>query len=310
VGRAADLARIVASGDLTSEITVESRDETGRLMQALKDMNESLSQMVGTLATGTHAIASAAGQIASGNRDLSARSEQQAGSLEETASAMEELTSTVQQNAANARQANELAISASAIAKQGGVVVAEVVNTMRDINAASGKISDIIAVIDGIAFQTNILALNAAVEAARAGEQGRGFAVVAMEVRSLAKRSGEAAKEIKTLIHDSVDKVGAGTRLVDQAGVTMRDVVDSIHRVTGLMGEITSASAEQSAGIAQVSEAVIMMEQATQQNAALVEQSAAAALAMQQQADALAEIVDGFKTRPGLTQAKPLRLAA
>ncbi len=312
VGRAAELARIVASGDLTADISVESKDETGHLMQSLKDMNDSLARMVGTLANGTHAIVRAAGQIASGNRDLSARSEQQASSLEETASAMEELTSTVQQNAANARQANELAISASAIAKQGGQVVAEVVTTMRDIHSASGKISDIIAVIDGIAFQTNILALNAAVEAARAGEQGRGFAVVAMEVRNLAKRSGEAAKEIKTLINDSVDKVGAGTRLVDQAGLTMREVVESIHRVTGLMGEITTASNEQSAGIEQVSQAIVQMEQATQQNGALVEQSAAAAHAMREQADALAEIVDRYKIRPGENAGSPgvSRLAA
>lgn len=309
VGQAAELARTVASGDLTAEITVQSRDETGLLMQALKDMNDGLSRTVATLATGTHAIAAASGQIANGNRDLAARSEQQASSLEETASAMEELTSTVQQNAANARQANELAISASAVARQGGDAVAEVVRTMRDINQASGKISDIISVIDGIAFQTNILALNAAVEAARAGEQGRGFAVVAMEVRNLAQRSGAAAKEISALIHDSVEKVGAGSRLVDQAGVTMREVVDSIHRVTGLMGEITSASSEQSAGIAQVSEAIVMMEQATQHNAALVEQSAAAAQAMQQQADALAEIVNRYKTRSQGTQT-PLLLAA
>ena len=240
-------------------------------------------------------VASASSQIASGNNDLSARTEQQASALEETAASMEELSSTVRQNADNARQANQLAMSASTVAVQGGEVVAEVVQTMKGINASSSKIADIISVIDGIAFQTNILALNAAVEAARAGEQGRGFAVVASEVRNLAGRSADAAKEIKTLINDSVQRVEQGTQLVDKAGATMTEVVNSIRRVTDIMGEISAASSEQSAGVSQVGEAVTQMDQATQQNAALVEEMAAAAGALSAQAGELVSVVSVFK---------------
>ncbi|MBS0308121.1 MAG: cache domain-containing protein, partial [Proteobacteria bacterium] len=242
----------VAHGDLTSDINVERDDETGQLLASLKHMNASLAKIVGEVRSGTESIGSASAQIASGNMDLSSRTEQQASSLEETASSMEELTSTVKQNADNARQANSLAMSASEVAMQGGQVVGQVVQTMGAINDSSKKIVDIIGVIDGIAFQTNILALNAAVEAARAGEQGRGFAVVAAEVRSLAQRSAGAAKEIKALIGDSVEKVDAGSKLVDQAGATMQEVVDSIRRVTDIMGEITAASQEQTSGIEQI----------------------------------------------------------
>ncbi|MQA39854.1 methyl-accepting chemotaxis protein [Rugamonas aquatica] len=289
------LARGVADGDLTRSIAVQSACETGQLMQALKDMTGNLQNLVSQVRSGTDTIATASSQIASGNQDLSSRTEQQASSLEETASSMEELTSTVKQNADNARQANQLAQSASGIAIKGGDVVGQVVGTMASINESSRKIVDIIAVIDGIAFQTNILALNAAVEAARAGEQGRGFAVVASEVRNLAQRSAAAAKDIKQLISDSVEKVESGSQLVDQAGATMNEIVASITRVTDIMSEITSASVEQSSGIEQVNTAIVQMDQVTQQNAALVEEAAAAAESMQDQAAKLSEVVSVFK---------------
>ena len=295
LNEAVRIAQTVASGDLSSNIVVHSKDETGRLLQALKDMNANLQKIVSEVRTGTDTIATASSEIASGNLDLSSRTEQQASSLEETASSMEELTSTVQQNADNARQANSLAMTASEVARKGGSVVAEVVDTMGSINESSRKIVDIIAVIDGIAFQTNILALNAAVEAARAGEQGRGFAVVASEVRSLAQRSAAAAKEIKTLIGDSVEKVGVGAKLVDQAGATMSEIVESVRRVTDIMGEISAASQEQTAGIEQINQAITQMDEVTQQNAALVEQAAAAAESLQDQATNLSQIVSVFK---------------
>jgi methyl-accepting chemotaxis protein len=289
------VAETVSAGDLTSDIRIDSRDETGKLMFALKTMNDNLVDIVGQVRSGTDTISTASTEIADGNMDLSSRTEEQASSLEETASSMEELTSTVKFNAENARQANQLAISASEVASKGGAVVSEVVATMGSINDSSRKIVDIISVIDGIAFQTNILALNAAVEAARAGEQGRGFAVVASEVRNLAQRSAAAAKEIKALIGDSVDKVDAGSRLVDQAGKTMTEVVASIARVTSIMNEITTASDEQRAGIEQVNMAITQMDSVTQQNAALVEQAAAAAASMQEQSARLSEVVGVFK---------------
>ncbi|WP_426075964.1 methyl-accepting chemotaxis protein [Janthinobacterium sp. PSPC3-1] len=296
---AVKVAETVAAGDLTSTILVASRDETGQLMHALKTMNDSLVAIVGQVRSGTDTIATASSEIAAGNMDLSSRTEQQASSLEETASSMEELTSTVKQNTDNARQANKLAGDAADIASRGGAVVADVVSTMGDINASSKKIVDIISVIDGIAFQTNILALNAAVEAARAGEQGRGFAVVATEVRNLAQRSSAAAKEIKGLIDDSVQKVDAGTRLVDKAGRTMEEIVQSIGFVTSIMSEISNASEEQSAGIEQVNQAISEMDQVTQQNAALVEEASAAAEAMQEQASELAQVVSVFRLDTG-----------
>jgi methyl-accepting chemotaxis protein-1 (serine sensor receptor) len=295
IEKAVSIAHAVAHGDLTQEIEVESGDETGRLMQALKDMNAGLVKIVGQVRGGTDTIATAAGQIAAGNLDLSSRTEQQASSLEETASSMEELTSTVKQNAENARQANVLAVSASEVAGKGGAVVSEVVVTMGAINDSAKKIVDIIAVIDGIAFQTNILALNAAVEAARAGEQGRGFAVVASEVRNLAQRSASAAKEIKALIDNSVEKVQVGSMLVDQAGKTMAEIVDSVSRVTDIMSEITAASMEQTSGIEQVNVAITQMEQATQQNAALVEEASAAAQSMREEAEGLERAVGAFR---------------
>lgn len=285
----------IASGDLTSNIEVKSRNEMGTLMLGLQKMQQRLTDTVAQVREGSTAIGTATTEIAAGNLDLSSRTEQQAASLEETASSMEELTSTVKQNADNARQANQLATSASAIAVKGGVVVSNVVSTMDAINTSARKIVDIIGVIDGIAFQTNILALNAAVEAARAGEQGRGFAVVASEVRSLAQRSAAAAKEIKQLIDDSVTKVDVGTRLVAEAGTTMTEVVDSVKHVTDIMSEILAASQEQSAGIEQVNTAIVQMDEVTQQNAALVEQAAAAAASLRDQATNLSEVVSVFK---------------
>ncbi|RJG08182.1 HAMP domain-containing protein [Noviherbaspirillum cavernae] len=292
---AVKIAGTVAAGDLTHRIEVRSKDETGQLLQALKDMNNSLVRMVGSVRQGTDTIATASSEIAAGNLDLSSRTEQQASSLEETASSMEELTSTVKQNADNARQANQLAATASGVAVKGGDVVSQVVETMDSINASSKKIVDIISVIDGIAFQTNILALNAAVEAARAGEQGRGFAVVASEVRSLAQRSASAAKEIKSLIDDSVDKVAAGSRLVGEAGTTMEEIVTSVKHVTDIMAEILAASEEQSAGIEQVNQAISQMDTVTQQNASLVEEAAAAAESLQDQAANLVQVVSVFR---------------
>jgi methyl-accepting chemotaxis protein len=294
INKAVGVSQRVADGDLTAEVTSESKDEAGQLLQSLQHMNVSLRNIVSNVRIGTDTIATASSEIAAGNLDLSARTEQQASALEETASAMEELISTVKQNAENARQASQLAVSASEIAVQGGNVVGQVVDTMGSINESSKKIVDIISVIDGIAFQTNILALNAAVEAARAGEQGRGFAVVAAEVRSLAQRSAAAAKEIKVLIGDSVDKVGNGSKLVEQAGATMNEVVVSVKRVTDIVAQISLASQEQSAGIEQVNDAITQMDQVTQQNAALVEQAAAAAASMQSQAGNLAQLVSVF----------------
>ncbi|WP_312433957.1 methyl-accepting chemotaxis protein [Janthinobacterium sp.] len=312
------LAETVAAGDLTHTVTTSAKDETGALLTALGNMNNNLVSIVSQVRSGTDSIATASSEIAAGNLDLSSRTEQQAGSLEETASSMEELTGTVKQNADNARQANQLAITAAGIASRGGAVVAEVVATMGSINASSRKIVDIISVIDGIAFQTNILALNAAVEAARAGEQGRGFAVVASEVRNLAQRSSQAAKEIKGLIDDSVSKVDIGAKLVDQAGATMDEVVASVKRVTDIIGEISSASTEQTHGIEQVNQAIVQMDQVTQQNAALVEEAAAAAGSLQDQAHGLAQVVSVFKLneqagllrRPAAAAARPAAPAA
>ena len=288
-------AESIADGDLTHPIATTNNDETGQLLQALATMQSRLATIVGNVRRSAEGVATASAEIASGNNDLSARTEQQASALEETAASMEELGSTVRQNADNARQANQLAMSASTVAIQGGQVVAEVVDTMKGINESSKKIADIISVIDSIAFQTNILALNAAVEAARAGEQGRGFAVVASEVRNLAQRSAEAAKEIKGLIGTSVERVERGSALVDRAGATMSEVVASIRRVTDIMGEISAASSEQSSGVGQVGEAITQMDQATQQNAALVEQSAAAADSLKTQAGQLVEAVAVFR---------------
>jgi len=314
LNEAVKVANTVAAGDLTSRIDVSSKDEIGQLMQALKNMNDSLLRIVGQIRSGSDTIATASAQIAAGNQDLSSRTEEQASSLEETASSMEELTSTVKQNADNAKQANQLAVAASEVAVRGGDVVSQVVSTMDGINESSKKMADIITVIDGIAFQTNILALNAAVEAARAGEQGRGFAVVASEVRNLAQRSASAAREIKALIDDSVGKVESGSKLVAEAGTTMDEVVSSIRRVNDIMGEITSASAEQSDGIEQVNQAVVQMDTVTQQNAALVEEAAAAAESLQEQAGHLVQLVSVFHTGNGVDAAvkvaAPVRAAS
>jgi methyl-accepting chemotaxis protein len=295
INEAVKVAQTVAAGDLTSCIVVNSKDETGQLLQALKDMNGSLATMVAEVRTGTETIATASSEIASGNLDLSSRTEQQAASLEETASSMEELTSTVRQNTDSAAQGNRMAVAASEVAARGGLVVSKVVDTMTVINRSANRIADIIGVIDSIAFQTNILALNAAVEAARAGEQGRGFAVVATEVRNLAQRSAAAAREIKGLITESVENVEAGTRLASEAGSTMGEIVDSICRVTDIMGTIAAASAEQNAGIEQVNQAVSQMDAVTQQNAALVEQAAAATESLRDQASSLTRQMSVFK---------------
>ena len=295
-GAAADITHRISQGDLTVDIALKQNDNSS-LLHAIEAMRNSFAGIVGQVRTGSESVATASAEIAQGNNDLSARTEQQASALEETAASMEELGSTVKQNADSARQANQLAQSASTVAVKGGEVVGQVVETMKGINEASRKIADIISVIDGIAFQTNILALNAAVEAARAGEQGRGFAVVASEVRSLAGRSAEAAKEIKNLINASVERVEQGTMLVDKAGETMTEVVSSIKRVTDIMGEISAASNEQSLGVSQVGEAVSQMDQATQQNAALVEEMAAAASSLKSQAQDLVQVVAVFKLR-------------
>ena len=289
----------IAGGDLTVRVEATSSNEIGHLMAAVKRMQESLTRTVSAVRRGVDEINVGSREISAGNTDLSSRTEQQAASLQETAASMEQLASTVKQNADNARQANQLAASASDVAERGGSAVSEVVNTMHDISASSRKISEIVSVIDGIAFQTNILALNAAVEAARAGEQGKGFAVVAGEVRSLAQRSAQAAKEIKGLIEDSVHKVGAGSQQVERAGATMQEIVASVKRVTDIMGEISAASEEQSSGIDQVNRAVSQMDEVTQQNAALVEEAAAAAGSLQDQAHRLAEAVAVFKINAG-----------
>ena len=310
IAHAADIANALAEGNLHTSIRPAGSDETVQLLQSMEQMQASFGRTVRAVKSSADAVATASAEIAQGNNDLSARTEQQASALEETAASMEELGSTVKQNADSARQANQMAANASEVAVRGGAVVGEVVETMRGINEASRRISDIISAIDGIAFQTNILALNAAVEAARAGEQGRGFAVVASEVRSLAGRSAEAAKEIKTLINASVERVALGTALVDKAGSTMSEVVSSIRRVTDIMGEISAASNEQSAGVAQVGEAVQQMDQATQQNAALVEEMAAAASALKSQAGDLVQVVSVFKLAGGASNASTYRAPA
>jgi methyl-accepting chemotaxis protein len=306
---AAQLAMRVARGDLSAVIEPNTRDEFGQLLRALLEMQIALTNLVARVRAGSEAVSIASAEIAEGNQDLSARTEAQASSLEQTAASMEQLGSTVKQNAANALQANEFARDASTVAAQGGEVVSQVIATMKGISESSRKIADIISVIDGIAFQTNILALNAAVEAARAGEQGRGFAVVASEVRSLAGRSADAAKEIKALITASVTQVEQGASLVDQAGSTMAKVVDSIRRVTEIMGEISAASAEQSDGVAQVEEAITNMDKTTQQNAALVEEMAAAASSMKTQAQALVRTVGVFRLKEGTAASGPMVLA-
>jgi methyl-accepting chemotaxis protein len=301
---AAEIAGQIAAGNLAVRIDLKDNDKNS-LLFAMRSMRDNLAQIVSQVHASTETIATAAGQIASGNLDLSSRTEQQASTLEETASSMEELTSTVRLNTDHARQANGLAESASDVAAKGGAVVAQVVDTMAAIDVSARKIVDIIGVIDGIAFQTNILALNAAVEAARAGEQGRGFAVVATEVRNLAQRSAAAAKEIKELIGDSVDKVQAGNRLVEQAGSTMHEVVASVKRVTDIMSEIMSASQEQTSGIEQINDAVTQMDDVTQQNAALVEEAAAAAQAMQEQVNSLNEVVSVFRVEASVGTRRP-----
>jgi methyl-accepting chemotaxis protein len=318
--QAAGYAERVAEGDFDGKLAIEDAGDAGLLLQTLQKMGERLKSTMHGMKLGAESLVQGTGEIAQGSLDLSARTEQQASSLEETAASMEELTATVKQNADHAHQANKLAVSASEVAVKGGTVVSEVVGTMASINESSKRIAEIIGVIDGIAFQTNILALNAAVEAARAGEQGRGFAVVASEVRSLAQRSAAAAKEIKELIDDSVEKVTAGTQLADKAGNTMNEVVTAVKRVTDIIGEIADASAEQTAGIDQVNKAITAMDEATQQNAALVEQSAAAAAGMREQADALTRLVSNFGRQaqpkrqglpaPEAVESKPARAAA
>ncbi len=311
LAQASDVARRIADGDLSetaqTQTQAQGRDEAAVLMKALRDMQQQLAKVVSGVRHSADGVATASAEIAQGNNDLSARTEQQASALEETAASMEQLSSTVRQNADNARQAKGLAVTASGVAQQGGAVVARVVDTMKGINDSSAKIANIIGVIDGIAFQTNILALNAAVEAARAGEQGRGFAVVATEVRSLAGRSAEAAREIKSLIGASVERVQQGTTLVSEAGTTMTEVVNAIQRVSDLVGEISAASTEQSAGVSQVGEAITQMDQATQQNAALVEQSAAAADSLRGQADQMVQAMAVFKLQGGGSR-RPLAL--
>ncbi len=297
LNEAIHIAHVVASGDLTGNIVSEFTDEPGQLLGAMQKMSDSLSEAIGQVQVSTETISLASKEIAAGNMNLSARTEAQASSLEETAASMEQLTSTVKHNSDNAIQANKLAQAASEVAVRGGGVVSEVVSTMGTINESARKIVDIISVIDGIAFQTNILALNAAVEAARAGEQGRGFAVVAAEVRNLAQRSAAAAKEIKELIGNSVSNVDAGSKLVNEAGSTMTEVVESIRRVTEIMAEITSASQEQFQGISQVNQAVVEMDNVTQQNSALVEEAAAAASALEEQTVQLREVAKTFKLR-------------
>ena len=306
---AAAIAGEIAAGNLAVKIATGPNDRSS-LLYAMRGMRDSLVDIVSQVRAGTQTIATNSREIAAGNLDLSNRTEQQAGSIEETATSMEQLTGTVKQNAEHAIEANELALSASGVAVKGGTVVAQVVQTMAAINDSSKKIVDIIGVIDGIAFQTNILALNAAVEAARAGEQGRGFAVVATEVRSLAQRSSQAAKEIKSLIDDSVERVDAGARLVDEAGATMQDIVDSVKRVTDIMGEISIATREQSSGIEQVNQAIGMMDQVVQQNAALVEESASAAASLEEQASGLSQVVSIFKLDTAHTPVVPVVPAA
>jgi methyl-accepting chemotaxis protein len=306
------LAASIAAGDLTQQVSVEGRDETAAMLRALGAMQASLQDMVAQVRSSTESIGTASHEIATGNQDLSSRTEQTAANLQQAASSMEQLTGTVRQSADSARQANQLASSAAEVAARGGKVVSEVVSTMEEINASSKKIADIIGVIDGIAFQTNILALNAAVEAARAGEQGRGFAVVAGEVRNLAQRSAQAAKEIKGLIGASVEKVDSGSKLVADAGQTMKEIVGSVQRVTDIIGEITAAASEQSDGIGQVNTAVVQLDQMTQQNAALVEQSAAAAESLKAQAGQLARAVGSFRLTAAAKAAPsaPVRVAA
>ncbi|QTN30081.1 MCP four helix bundle domain-containing protein [Rhodoferax sp. AJA081-3] len=310
IGSSVSSAQAIMQGDLSVGIYPDGKDEAAQLMNALLAMRDNLSHIVGEVRGNAEGVSTASAEIAQGNNDLSIRTERQAAALQQTAASMAELSSTVQQNADNARQANQLASNASSVAIQGGEVVGQVVATMKGINESSQKISAIISVIDGIAFQTNILALNAAVEAARAGDQGRGFAVVASEVRALAGRSAEAAKEIKSLINTSVERVEQGTLLVDKAGSTMTDVVSSIQRVTSIMGEISSASSEQASGVAQMDTAVTQMDQATQQNAALVEEMAAAASSLRVQAKALVDVMSVFKLgdRPAYAASVPVRM--
>jgi methyl-accepting chemotaxis protein len=304
VAQAVEAAGRISQGNLSQQIVVETHDETGQLMAAIRDMQASLAKVVGQVRGNADSVATASAQISQGNTDLSQRTEEQASALEQTSATMNELGSTVRNNAENAKQANQLARTASEVAQRGGEVVGEVVNTMKRINESSRKIAEIITTIDGIAFQTNILALNAAVEAARAGEQGRGFAVVAGEVRSLAQRSAEAAREIKSLIGASVERVEQGSMLVDKAGETMTEVVSSITRVTDIVGEISNASSEQANGVNQVGEAVTQMDRVTQQNAALVEQSAAAAQSLTEQAQHLVAAVSVFRLADNTQRAR------